>query len=122
MRWIYTSGTRKQSISKTTKSIPTAGFFSSLYSSFAKGGNSASRAPILPVAEAETPINPHEITQTGVSLSIFSATVQVNLDKKMTAELVRSTKKNPPSKMKFELIYVCLLLTMENDVKNILTI
>jgi hypothetical protein len=43
-------------------------------------------------------------------LSIFSATVQVNLDKKMSAELVRSTKKNPPSKMKFELIYVRMLL------------
>jgi hypothetical protein len=116
MRWIYTSGTKKpsQQISKITKSIPTS-FFSSLYSSFTKAGNNASRAPTSPVVEAESPTNPREITQTGVSLSIFSATVQVNLDKKMTAELVRSTKKHPPSKMKFELIYVRLLLTPKND-------
>lgn len=117
MRWIYTSGTKRlpQSIPKINIPLPTTGFFSSLYSSFGKAGNSGSRAPPSPVAEIENPINHHEITQTGVSLSIFSATIQVHLDKKMTTELVRSTKKNPPSKMKFELIYVRLLLTFEDD-------
>jgi hypothetical protein len=119
MRWMYTSGTRKpsQPISKMTKSIPTTGFFSSLYSSFTKAGNGASRVSTSPgpVAEIESPSNSHEITQIGVSLSILSASVQVNLDKKMSAELIRSIKKNPPSKMKFELIYVRLSTVSQND-------
>jgi len=103
MKWIYTSGTRRKT-QPALKQSQTAGFFSSLYSSLARGTNGRTLPSHVP--EAENPMNPLEITQTGVSLSIFSATVQVNLNKKMTAELVRSTKKNPPSKMKFELIYV----------------
>lgn len=106
-------------MSKTTKSIPTTSFFSSLYSTFAKGGNNAARVPTSVVAEVESPTDPYEITQTGVSLSIFSATVQIHLDKKMTAELVRSTKKNPPSKMKFELIYVRLFVVKDNNLPTI---
>ena len=106
MKWIYTSGTNRKT-EPTSRQSQTAGFFSSLYSSLARGNNG--RTLPSPAPEAEKTTDPFDITQTGVSLSIFSATVQVNLDKKMTAELVRSTKKNPPSKMKFELIYVgCL--------------
>ena len=39
-------------------------------------------------------------------MSIFTADVLVKLDGKMIAELNRSTKKNPPTRMKYELIYV----------------
>lgn len=41
-----------------------------------------------------------------MTLSVFSAEVDVKLNMKMASELHRSTKKNPPSKLKYELIYV----------------
>jgi Protein of unknown function (DUF3684) len=50
-----------------------------------------------------------EVNETSVSLAIFGADVDVKLDKKMRNELLRSTKKNPPAKLRFELIYVSLI-------------
>jgi len=47
-----------------------------------------------------------------MSLSIFSATVEVKLMKKMIDELERSTKKKTPSKLKIELIYVIIEISM----------
>ena len=47
-----------------------------------------------------------EAPLSSVVLTIFAANVDVRLDKKMTAELLRSTKKNPPSRLRYELIYV----------------
>ena len=41
-----------------------------------------------------------------VTLSIFRGEVDVTLTQKLIAELHRSTKKNPPTKMVLELIYV----------------
>jgi len=106
MKWIYTSGTERKRLAptKVTKpSVTSGGFFSSLFSSLATG-NSTPRAttPALPIEV----VNPLAVNQTSVSLSIYSATVDVKLDKKTVTEIHRSTKKNPPSKMKFELIYV----------------
>ena len=48
------------------------------------------------------------IGEADMSLSMFSATVKVKLEKDMTDELERSTKKKPPPKLKFELIYVII--------------
>ena len=45
-------------------------------------------------------------------LSIFAADIAVKLDQKMISELNRSTKKNPPTRMKYELIYVGVLCTV----------
>ena len=59
----------------------------------------------MPVAPKET-INLLETNSSNVVLTIFAANVDVRLDKKMTAELLRSTKKNPPSRLRYELIYV----------------
>ena len=50
--------------------------------------------------------DPKTIVESNVVLSIFAADISVRLDKKMVAELNRSTKKNPPTRMKYELIYV----------------
>ncbi|KAF8070283.1 hypothetical protein FPV67DRAFT_1486835 [Lyophyllum atratum] len=50
-------------------------------------------------------IDPSAIKETSVSLSIFSVDVDVRLNKKIAAELHRSTKKNPPTRLKYELIY-----------------
>jgi len=47
-----------------------------------------------------------EVGQSSVVLTIFTAEVDANLSEKMKAELYRSTKKNPPRTLKYELIYV----------------
>jgi len=51
-----------------------------------------------------------EVGQSSVVLTIFTAEVDVKLSEKMSAELHRSTKKNPPRALKYELIYVRHLL------------
>jgi hypothetical protein len=54
----------------------------------------------------EEPINLFEATSSNIVLTIFAANVEVRLDKKMTGELLRSTLKKPPSRLRYELIYV----------------
>jgi hypothetical protein len=109
MRWIYKSGTDKQpppsSTQKPVKTAASGGFFSSLFNSFS--------APVAP-SRTSTPapmrqldhIDPLQVDQLNVTLSIYSVDADVKLDKKLTTELYRSTKKNPPQKLKYELIYV----------------
>lgn len=107
MRWVYNSGSEKPPPPPTVSTKPASqgGFFSSMFSAFG-GGVTPQRTPTpLPVVPAKV-VNPRTISDTSVSLTIFAADVDVKLDKKIAAELHRSTKKNPPSKMKYELIYV----------------
>ncbi|TFK25484.1 hypothetical protein FA15DRAFT_703591 [Coprinopsis marcescibilis] len=111
MKWVYLSGTEKKKpiLPIVNINIPKPsvhGFFSSIMSSFT-GSSTPARIPTpLPPPPAEpTAVDLLDINSTSISLTIFSAEVNVKLDKKMTAELVRSTKKNPPSKMRYELIY-----------------
>ncbi|KAK0212970.1 hypothetical protein DFS33DRAFT_1285718 [Desarmillaria ectypa] len=98
MQWVYTSSSDKPSAAKSVKPQAHSGFFSSLFTNF------VGSVP-LPSEEPKKVIDPHQIRVTSVALSIFSADVDVRLDKKLSAELHRSTKKNPPSKLKYELIY-----------------
>ncbi|KAK0195282.1 hypothetical protein F5146DRAFT_1100835 [Armillaria mellea] len=88
----------KPSAAKSVKPQVHSGFFSSLFTNFV-----GSVPP--PPKEPKKVINPRQVRVTSVALSIFSADVDVRLDKKLSAELHRSTKKNPPSKLKYELIY-----------------
>lgn len=105
MRWVYSVGSEKPAPVTSKPAKSQGGFFSSL---FGLGSSTPQRAitpqPIAPVPEVDFT----EVNESSVRLSIFAANVDVRLDKKMTAELLRSTKKNPPSKVKFELIYVSL--------------
>jgi len=48
-----------------------------------------------------------KVAQFSVVLTVFTAEVDVNLDQKLSAELHRSMRKNPPRTIKYELIYVC---------------
>lgn len=48
-----------------------------------------------------------KVAQFSVVLTIFTAEVDVNIDQKLSAELHRSMRKNPPRTVKYELIYVC---------------
>ena len=45
----------------------------------------------------------HRVT---VDLTVFTAEANVELDKKRSAELLRSTKKQPPPRLTYGLIYV----------------
>ncbi|KIM45164.1 hypothetical protein M413DRAFT_428973 [Hebeloma cylindrosporum] len=111
MKWIYTSGTEKKRINplkSTTANKPPAsggGFFSSIFSSLSGSSTPQRVVTALPPPVPPKPIDHLAINETNVSLSIYSASIQVRLDKKLSSEIQRSTKKNPPTKMKFELIY-----------------
>ncbi|KAI8998895.1 hypothetical protein BD414DRAFT_519966 [Trametes punicea] len=106
MQWVYMAGTEKPQPKEPPKSTAgVGGFFSSLFSS-----RTGSRAPSRAVTPAPAPspvpeTDPVSVVESNVVLSIFAADVVVKLDQKMIAELNRSTKKNPPTRMKYELIY-----------------
>ncbi|KAI0060543.1 hypothetical protein BV25DRAFT_1908367 [Artomyces pyxidatus] len=104
VRWVYTVGTEKTEISSRSVKPQASGFFSSLFSGFGTSPTPQRVPTPLPVTPAEE-IDLMEVNASSVELTIFSAHVDVRLDRKMTAELRRSTKKNPPSKLRYELIY-----------------
>jgi Protein of unknown function (DUF3684) len=107
MQWVYFSGSEKPqrvSVSKSAQLKGAKSFFSSLFTSFSATPPQRSIA-MLPETQ-DVAINPLCIDETSVSLSIFSADVAVRLEGKLSDELRRSTKKNPPNKLKYELIYV----------------
>jgi hypothetical protein len=104
MRWVYSSGTEKpKPLALKPEKAPTSTFFS-LKSWLGTNTPQRITTPLPP--EPEEVVDPLTVNETSVSLSIFSAEVDVRLDKKVAAELHRSTKKNPPNKVKYELIYV----------------
>ena len=51
-------------------------------------------------------IDPLEANSLNIVFTIFAANVDVRLDEKMTVELLRAIKKNLPSRLRYELIYV----------------
>jgi Protein of unknown function (DUF3684) len=103
MRWVYSVGTEKpQPVIPEQLAHRKSGFFASLFSSF----NAPPRAPSpLPTPRMDDS-DLLSIKESEVVLSIFTAEVDVHLTKKVVSELLRSTKKNPPNKLKYELIYV----------------
>ena len=108
MKWIYSSGTEKKRPPPKMEPNPKAGgssFFSSLFSSLSgvSTPHRVSTPTPLPIVRK---VDQRAINETSVSLSIYSASVQVRLTKQLSSEIHRSTKKNPPARTKFELIYV----------------
>lgn len=110
MRWVYSVSTDnvmkpkpKVAAQPTTKK---KGFFSSLFSSIAADLSTPTRSS-APSVEAGPPkmVDFRSIAATSVSLSIYAADVAVHLDKKMEAELHRSTKKKMPPRLAYKLIY-----------------
>ncbi|KIJ58355.1 hypothetical protein HYDPIDRAFT_119620 [Hydnomerulius pinastri MD-312] len=49
--------------------------------------------------------DPMRMHETKVDLTVFTAEVKVTVDEKLSKELNRCTKKNPPSRLKYSLIY-----------------
>ncbi len=105
---MYMAGTEKPQPKKELPKSATAGggFFSSLFSSFTGSGAPTRAVTPAPASSPRPQIDPRTIIESNVVLSIFAADIVVKLDQKMIAELNRSTKKNPPTRMKYELIYV----------------
>ena len=108
MKWVYTSGTEKRPLALPTranKPSSSGGFFSSLFGSLASPSiPQRATTPALPFTSEI--IDPLAVYETSVSLTVFSASIRVQIEKKLAIELNRSTKKNPPTQMKLELIYV----------------
>lgn len=114
--WVYLSCTGKplpaymkvakklKSAFRTKKSQPAVGqakrkagaLFSTMFSS-SPGANTSSGG----VEDLS------QVIESNILLKIFTAEVDVQLTKSMSAELLRATKKNPPAKFKYQLLYVC---------------
>jgi hypothetical protein len=104
VRWVYNVGSKNPFITYGADTLKitthqTSGFLSPQSDPFEA---SSTPAPILP----KEPINLLEATSASIVLTIFAANVEVQLDKKMTGELLRSTLKKPPNQLRYELIYV----------------
>ena len=106
VRWVYNVGSEKPSATSRTDTLETAthqtnGFFSPQSDEL-----EASTPEVTPSMGPKESTNLLEAQSSNIVLTIFTANVDVRLDKKMTEELLRSTKKNPPSRLRCELIYV----------------
>jgi len=109
MKWVYTSGTEKKPPPLAPKPVKASGlgggFFSNLFSRAA--ATVSTPPPVTPATPTLEDIrDPLTINETGVALKIYSTSISVRLDKKVSSEIQRATKKNPPTRMKYELIYV----------------
>lgn len=106
MHAVYAVGTEKRPLLEVLEPRkPKGGFFSSLVSAFTSQSTPQLETPALPPQPVKEPTELHEIN---VTLTVFTAEVDVKVDKKLSAELLRSTKKNPPVRLEYNLIYVGL--------------
>ncbi|KAG8964408.1 hypothetical protein FRC03_001809 [Tulasnella sp. 419] len=100
MRCVYQTGTEKEGVpAKSSRS--SGGFFSSLLGSLSTHTLSRTPEPQPPTQEPQ----PLEALESSVLLKVYSAQVDVKLDKKMSTELERATKKKPPTTCSLSLIY-----------------
>jgi Protein of unknown function (DUF3684) len=104
VRWVYTVGIEKPSdISKTDTLKTGSHHFLPLFDGIeSESSSTLEGAPAVP----EESINLLEAKSSNIVLTIFAANVDVRLDEKMTVELLSATKKNSPSRLRYELIYV----------------
>jgi hypothetical protein len=118
---VYSGGSAKPAKVAAKIADPTVGkqsqraFFSSLISSIispsitSSGNNQTNdgRSASQPEVPKEKVVDPNEIIKSSILLTVYSAHANVVLEKKLSDELHRSTKKNPPKKITYNLIYVC---------------
>lgn len=133
MYCVYVAGSskpRRQVVKPAPKAEAAAssGFFSSLFSSLTSAPRSPVPTPspnavvtkeIEQAREAAEQIKLLEVTETSVLLSVFAVDIDVKLDEKMRQELQRATKKNPPSRMRLELIYVSRIYMRVNKLYDL---
>jgi hypothetical protein len=130
MQWVYTSGTthpprrHQAQVTQQNRKAVSSGFFSSLFSGIA-GFNSPQRSSTPnPEVVSKQPSDAEEankrrklliITETSVVLAVYSASVDVHLDGNLRQELLNATKKNAPTKTRYELIYVSPPLSLSDN-------
>jgi Protein of unknown function (DUF3684) len=107
---VYKIGSEKPSVTSKTdilksSSHKASGFFSPLSNGFEASPTPQGTPTQAPAVHNES-IYLLEANSLNIVLTIFAANVDVRLDKKMAGELLRATKKNPPSRLRYELIYV----------------
>jgi hypothetical protein len=95
MHAVYTTGIGKSPSQEVGESCNQEGFFSSSQPPPQSG------TPTSP----QQPGDPTRLHKTTIDLTVFTAQVIVNLDDKLSAELLRSTMKRPPLQLKYHLIY-----------------
>ena len=80
----------------------------SSFSPFGLGGSNNSQHAVSPPPQpVANKVNNLKAGRYSAVLTIFTAEVDVELSEKLSVELRRSTKKNPPRELKYEFIYVC---------------
>lgn len=127
MQLVYAAGSsvkprKRQTVAQQqARKAVSSGFFSSLFSGFGGIPRGASPNPESIIEEVDEKEHEAEeqrkllkVTKTGVVLAVFSAQVDVRLDATLREELLRATKKNAPTKMRYELIYVCARRSLGN--------
>ena len=109
MNWVYNAGTETpQQVPVVEQVNSETGLPSSPLG--LDGGSTPQRTVSPPPPQSVISQTKYlEVGQSSVTLTIFTAEVDVNLTQKLSAELHRSTKKNPPPAIKYEFIYVCCL-------------
>jgi hypothetical protein len=110
VRWVYNVSSEMPPATCGTDIPKTAthqtnGLFSPLFDGF-EASSMPRKTSTSVLTVPKEPIDSSEATSSSVVLIIFAANVDVQLDKKMTGELLRSTLKKPPSRLRYELIYV----------------
>ncbi|KIL68939.1 hypothetical protein M378DRAFT_21839 [Amanita muscaria Koide BX008] len=99
MQWVYSTWKEKPQLAAEPMASA-GGFFSSFFSALSK--RTVTDLPVKPPPELSDPLT---VNLTNLTLSIFSADVDVRLDQKLAKALHRSTLKDPPHKLKYQLIY-----------------
>ncbi|KAF8552603.1 hypothetical protein OG21DRAFT_1443221 [Imleria badia] len=92
---VYATGIGKSPSQVVSESHDRGAFFSS----------SQSLSPLRTPTSTEQPGDPKLQHRTTVDLTVFTAEVNVELDKKLSVELLRSTRKQAPSRLTYNLIY-----------------
>ena len=109
VQWVYSVGPKKVSASMIDAPkimrCQNNGFSSSPLDMF-ETSSIPCRTQMLVQAVPKEPINLFEKTLSNIALTIFAANVEVQLNDKMKGELLRSTLKKAPSRLRYELIYV----------------
>ncbi|KAL4076679.1 hypothetical protein V8B97DRAFT_2021990 [Scleroderma yunnanense] len=110
MQAVYAAGAEKCSVMHADEPRkPQSGFFTSLVAAFTIPTPRRQDSPPPP----PVPKDLTELLETSVTLTVFTAEVRVNVDRKLSVELQRSTKKNPPQQLKYNLIYYDLSVAAE---------